>query len=115
MVQRLVPPSVDLSEADLSHVDFYNSYMPGAWFFNSNLTEVSFVDADLRGATLRGCRLHAASLVRAKLDGTGIEDADLTNAVLAQVIVRDVAKFEKTNWWEADFYLPSKEHLTKNY
>ena len=67
----------DLSDLDLSRLDFRHANLRGASFFGSKL-----VLADFRGATLEGANLNGAWLM-----GTDFTGANLTRASLLSVVV----------------------------
>ena len=85
-----VDDGIDLSGADLSHVNFGGAELVDAKLIGANLTEADFPDAklhgvDMRNAVLTGTNLRQANLTRANLSGallerTTLNETDVSNA-----------------------------------
>lgn len=77
----------DLSNRDLSKMDFINADLRGVNLSNSNLAEANLQNADLMGANLSGANLSNANLI----------DTDLTNVNFARATL-DGADFLHATW-----------------
>ena len=87
----------DLRDADLKGADLKGANLSGAnlgkanlWEANlagGNLTKAKLADGNLMGANLSGANLGKASLWEANLNGANLRDADLTYAIMPDVIL----------------------------
>ena len=88
----------DLSDADLSGVDFRDADLRDAILSRADLSGVDFRDADLRGAILSGADLFGVDFRDADLRDADLSDADLSGvdfrgvdfrgAILSRAILR---------------------------
>jgi uncharacterized protein YjbI with pentapeptide repeats len=73
---------LNLSDANLQHIDLHGVNLSGAVLTRANLTGANLAGTELSKAGLSGARLMAAHLERAILDGADLADADLRRANL---------------------------------
>ncbi|CAF1148014.1 unnamed protein product [Didymodactylos carnosus] len=89
--------AIDLSGADLSHIDLSSSSASLKWIVirNVNLTNASFVNVDLRNANFSGSILDEADFLDASLKGTDftgceLRQTDFTGANVKEAIFNNV-------------------------
>ncbi|PSB05047.1 pentapeptide repeat-containing protein [Merismopedia glauca] len=104
---KMYPPPLSFSNAQLMGKDFSGQYLASSEFSNANLVQANFSNADLHGAifshaTMNGANLHGADLTNGMADLVNFADADLTDAVLVDVILLRTA-FYHTKIEGADF------------
>ena len=86
-------------ESDLMNVEFINAYLRGIEFAGSNLEganleganliDAGLTDANLEGANLTGANLTGANLKKSYLNEANLNKANLTNALLGSAILID--------------------------
>ena len=93
---------VDLSEANLSHVNFINADMCRCDLTSSNLTHSMLRNAYLRGADCREAKFNYANLEEADLCRAYLYNSNFSNAILSKASVKkanlDAANFYNTNF-----------------
>ena len=82
----------DLSDLDLSGLDFRRARLAGTSLFGSKLVEADFREADLRGANLNGAWLMGTDFSRADLSG-----ASLLSVVVLGGTVKKMPVFRQAN------------------
>jgi uncharacterized protein YjbI with pentapeptide repeats len=74
--------TLDLSGADLSHLNLTGADFKGALLKNTNLSAARLANADLLEADLRGAKLQGTNLIKASLCRADLTGVDLSGATL---------------------------------
>ncbi|ACB53877.1 rfrA family pentapeptide repeat [Crocosphaera subtropica ATCC 51142] len=76
---------VDLTRANLSNANLYQSDLSSIILENAILVETNLSETDLENAILIGANLQGANLENANLQGANLENANLRGAILTGV------------------------------